>query len=110
MFISWSGEPSRGVASVLREYIPLFNNEVDPFLSGRDIEAGTRWEQEVAQRLERSQVGLICVTGANVRSPYLNFEAGAISKAVDDSNVIPFAIDVAPADVPPPLGIFRSGT
>jgi hypothetical protein len=54
---------------------------------------------------------VICVTPENVLAPWLNFEAGAISKKAkgEESRVIPFAFGFASAaDVPPPLGQFQS--
>lgn len=107
IFLSWSGQKSRDVALALREWLPGVINEVEPFVSAKDIYAGTRWQAEIAAQLSTTNYGLICVTKENQQSTWLNFEAGALAKAVDSSRVIPLAIDLKPSDVQLPLGQFQ---
>jgi len=52
--------------------------------------------------------GIVCVTRENQAAAWLNFEAGALAKAVDLSRVIPLAIDLKPSDVQLPLGQFQA--
>ena len=52
VFISWSGERSRLVATALHQWLPLVINDVDPFISS-DIDAGACWQSEVAAGLEK---------------------------------------------------------
>jgi hypothetical protein len=108
VFISWSGRHSRAVAEALRDWLPLVINDVQPFMSAEDIDAGARWQMEIATQLEETHFGLICVTRANQTAPWLNFEAGALAKAVGGSRVVPLAIDCKPTDIPPPLGQFQA--
>jgi hypothetical protein len=42
IFISWSGERSRDVASALKEFLPLVLHYADPWMSETDIESGAR--------------------------------------------------------------------
>src|SRR4051812_44421684 len=108
VFISWSGQKSRDVAIVLRDWLPLVINSIDPFVSSEDISAGARWQGEIAGALEATNFGLVCVTKENQGSPWLNFEAGALAKAVDSSRVVPLAIDLKPSDIENPLGQFQA--
>ena len=108
VFISWSGAKSREVAVTLREWLPSVINSVRPFVSSKDIDAGARWQMEVATRLESTNFGIVCVTKDNQRQPWLNFEAGALAKAVDASRVAPLAIDLKPSDIALPLGQFHA--
>jgi TIR domain len=108
VFLSWSGEKSRDVALALREWLPGVINSVEPFVSSADIDPGTRWQQEVAGHLEATSYGIICVTRENQFAPWLNFEAGALAKAVESSRVIPLAIDLKPSDIVVPLGQFQA--
>jgi hypothetical protein len=110
VFISWSGDKSRDVAIAFRDWLPLVLHSVRPFVSSKDILAGARWQAEVATELEETEFGLICVTRQNVSAPWLNFEAGALAKAVDSSRVVPLAVDLSPAEVPNPLGQFQAST
>ena len=107
VFISWSGDKSRDVALVLREWLPLVMNSLHPFVSSKDIYAGTRWQVDIASQLQASNFGILCVTNENQKAPWLNFEAGAIAKAVDVSRVVPLAIDLKPSDISLPLGQFQ---
>jgi hypothetical protein len=50
-----------------------------------------------------NQSGIICVTRTNQSEPWINFEAGALAKAMESSRVCPLLIDVRPADVTGPL-------
>jgi TIR domain len=107
VFISWSGAQSKSVAFSMRDWLPNVLHAVKPFVSSKDIHAGTRWRDEIAGELDETQFGLICVTKANQGEPWLNFEAGALAKSVDSSRVVPLAIDLSLADIKNPLGQFQ---
>lgn len=108
VFISWSGELSQKVAEALRLWLPLMIQSVEPFVSSEDTYKGTRWHDVVARELEKSNFGILCVTRENVYRPWLNFEAGALSKSVQKSHVSPFLIDIKPADITGPLPQFQA--
>lgn len=108
LFISWSGTKSRDVAVALRDWLPGVINSIEPFVSAKDIYAGARWQMEIATQLESTDFGIVCVTAENQHAPWLNFEAGALAKAVDSSRVVPLAIDLKPSDVQVPLGQFQA--
>ncbi|HEX6602205.1 MAG TPA: toll/interleukin-1 receptor domain-containing protein [Solirubrobacterales bacterium] len=110
VFISWSGKQSRDIAKAFRDWLPLVLHSVEPFVSSKDIRAGTRWQAEVASELDETHFGLICVTKQNLGAEWLNFEAGALAKSVDSSRVVPIAVDLSPAEVPNPLGQFQAIT
>lgn len=57
VFLSWSGIKSREVALVLRDWLPLVMNSVEPFVSAKDIYAGTRWQSEISTQLESTNFG-----------------------------------------------------
>lgn len=107
VFVSWSGPRSLAFATTLRDWLPNALQYVDPFLSSKDIEAGARWSAEIAAELALCNYGIICVTQANMGSHWLNFEAGAISKVVEDARVAPIAIDLSATDITGPLSQFQ---
>lgn len=107
VFLSWSGEQSRAVAGALREWLPFINSEITPWMSGTDVEPGARWSSAVAEELEATNFGIVCVTSENQNSAWLNFEAGALAKQLDTSRLVPLAIGLKPTDVKPPLGQFQ---
>jgi hypothetical protein len=107
VFLSWSGERSRAVAEALQDWLPDAVPGVDPFLSV-DIEKGARWSAEVAKQLEESKVGIICLTPENLDSPWILFEAGALSKTLSDARVCTFLLGLEPSQVRPPLSQFQA--
>ena len=82
VFISWSGEKSHKIANILREWMPCVIQSIKPYVSSKDIDKGARWSTDIAKELEDSYFGIICVTKSNINAPWINFEAGALSKAV----------------------------
>lgn len=108
VFLSWSGDHSRAVALALHDWLPGVIHGVEPFVSAIDIYGGSRWQTDIAAELDETNFGVVCVTRGNQAEPWLNFEAGAIAKAVQSSRVIPLAIDLKPSDVELPLGQFQA--
>lgn len=99
VFISWSGAKSKKVALIFRDWLPTVIQALEPFVSSEDIEKGARWNTDIAQELKESSFGLICVTKDNLSAPWLNFEAGALSKSIDNSYVAPLLFDVKPSEL-----------
>lgn len=99
VFLSWSGDLSHGVAMVLRDWIPSVLQMVEPYVSSEDIDKGARWSTDIAKELEASSYGILCVTSENLEAPWLNFEAGALSKAFDKANVSPFLFNVKRSEI-----------
>lgn len=99
VFISWSGIRSKKVALIFRDWLPSVIQSIEPFVSSEDIEKGSRWNTDIAQELKESTFGIICVTKDNLTAPWLNFEAGALSKTIENSYVAPFLFDVKPSEL-----------
>lgn len=108
VFISWSGQTSKNIAEIFRQWIPSVIQVVKPYYSPDDIAKGTRWETEVAKELDESKVGIICLTKENLQSPWIMFEAGALSKNIDKSKVCPLLFGVEPTDIQGPLVQFQA--
>lgn len=102
IFISWSGATSREVAVTLSNWLPKVIQGVHPFVSAKDIDKGTNWTYELTKELNDTNFGIICLAPDNLLSPWLNYEAGAITKSVD-SRVAPVLFHVLREDVQPPL-------
>jgi TIR domain len=109
VFISWSGAQSRQVALALRDWLPGVINAAEPYVSSEDIEKGTRWSADITGKLNSTSIGIICVTRENMNRPWINFEAGALSKAVvDEARVIPMLVDLGNAELVGPLSQFQT--
>lgn len=99
VFISWSGEKSRAVAEIFKKWIPCIIQSAEPYFSSADIDKGARWSTDIAKELQDANFGILCVTKDNLDSPWLNFEAGALSKSMEQSKVCPLLIDLKPAEI-----------
>lgn len=108
VFISWSGEISHSVALTLNDWLPVMIQTVEPFISSEDLEKGGRWGKSLAQQLETTNFGVICLTPTNLQAPWINFEAGSLSKFVEESHVAPFLLQVKPSDLPETLRQFNA--
>lgn len=97
VFISWSGDLSSRVALDLCHWFPLlFGSCVETFLSTEDIRAGADWLRVLRTELDSCDCAIVCITRDNIDSPWLNFEAGAIGKHLDDALICPLLIHELP--------------
>ncbi len=108
VFLSWSGPRSKRVAEALGDWICQVIQAVEPWISV-DVEKGARWNKEIAAQLDSTEIGIFCLTRDNLQSPWLHFEAGALSKG-QDGRVCTFMLDIHPTDVKPPLSDFQATT
>ncbi|WP_019646121.1 toll/interleukin-1 receptor domain-containing protein [Novispirillum itersonii] len=108
VFISWSGDRSKALATALKELIPLVLQNARPFVSDKDISAGDRWAKTVATELESANFGILCVTPENIKSEWILFEAGALSKSMQDGKVIPLLYDLELRELSGPLSQFQA--
>lgn len=108
VFISWSGNQSKEIAEAIRAWLPSVLQTVKPYFTPNDIEKGNRWSSDIANELDSSSVGVFCITRENLNSPWIMFEAGAISKKVDSSLVCPILFGLGNADITGPLTQFQT--
>lgn len=108
IFISWSGNRSQQLAKYLDEFLGMIFESADTFLSTKDIQPGKRWGEVIASALDDINFGIICVTPENINEPWILFEAGALSKSVDEANVIPLLLEAEFKDLTGPLTQFQA--
>jgi len=111
VFLSWSGEKSRQIAELLREWLPDVVNAVEPWMSSEDIDKGAAGLPAIAAQLSESRFGIVCLTRDNQDRAWINYEAGALSKSVGDdpSRVATLLVDFcSPSDVTGPLSQFQA--
>jgi hypothetical protein len=97
VFISWSGSRSHDVAIALKNFIGDIIQSVTPFVSDEDIVNGERWNDRLKEELQENQYGILSITNENKESPWLLFEAGALSNSSHNIPVVPFLFDIEPS-------------
>src|ERR1017187_3478961 len=106
VFLSWSGERRKAVASALNDWLPPVINAVRPFFSS-DTEKGVDWFEKITENLQNS-TGIFCLTPENLDSPWLHFEAAALHKGLTTSRLWTLLLfDLKPTDVKRSLGAIQ---
>src|SRR4030095_4547070 len=93
VFISWSGDRSRRLAKALSPLLSGAIPDLRVWMSDA-LEPGTAWLQELNEKLEESDVGVLCLTPENMDAAWLLFEAGALAKKFSKSRVVPYNLGV----------------
>lgn len=111
IFISWSGEDSKQIAEILKNFIQNVIQESEIWISSQDIAKGEKWLSSLSERLSEFDFGISVVTKTNLSAPWLLFEVGALSKSVT-SKVIPILCDnIKPLELAnSPLSQFQYAT
>ena len=106
VFISWSGQRSAAVANFLREWLPSVIQAARPWVSSHSIEAGSRNQDEIAKALQGCKCGITCLAPENLTATWILYEAGALSKTIDEKTRLCTYLlgGLQPQEVPPPLG------
>ena len=107
IFISWSGERSRQVAELMKQWVKCVIQSTSPWISTKDIERGSLWAAEIGNQLQDTTNGIICLTKENKNAPWILFEAGALAKGLQSSRIYTILVDLDPADVTGPLAQFN---
>lgn len=107
VFISWSGERSRQVAELLKQWLQCVIQSVEPWVSSEDIDRGALWFNEISDQLANTNTGIVCLTKENINKPWILFEAGALAKGLSSNRVFTFLIDLKPTDIQDPLAQFN---
>lgn len=105
VFISWSGDLSKQVAELLREWIRDVLQGIETWVSTDDIDKGSLWFGDISGQLSETSVGILCLTRENITSPWILFEAGALAKGLSGSHVCPLLVNLKYSDLTPPLSM-----
>ncbi len=108
IFVSWSGKRAEQLAGILRDWLPKVIQSLRPWISASDIEKGARWLNDVSEKLNNTNFGILCLTPENLNEPWILFEAGALSKALGSSSVCPVLYDFRPSELKGPLSQFQA--
>lgn len=105
VLLIWSGERSKETAEALSTFLKQVIQAVDPWMSP-DISKGERWTDTLLNTLEKSKLGIVCLTSENLESKWILFESGSLSKTID-AKVCTFLLDLTSTDIELPLSFFQ---
>lgn len=108
IFISWSGDLSKQIGEIFKDWMPTVIQSIKPYFTPSDIEKGSKWEGEISKKLSECNTGIIILTKDNLNSQWIMFEAGALSNKLDKSRVCPILIGVDNPDLTGPLSTFQT--
>src|SRR5262245_45225034 len=107
VFISWSGERSKSIATELTGWLKMVIQNVEPWMSN-DIDPGSRWAGELADALRDAKFAILCLVPENLANPWVLFEGGAVSGAIGKPLVCPYLFGMDYADLSYPLAQFQA--
>ena len=107
IFISWSGSLSQNIAECLKEWLPCFIQSIEVFFSSNDIEKGEKWDSKISDELDKCDFGIICLTNENTNAPWIHFEAGALSTALN-SKLAALMVNIKTSDIQGPLSRYQA--
>ena len=99
VFLSWSGDRSKALATALNTWHAKVIQGVNPWLSDKSIDPGERWNVELEKALETCQYAIICVTPENSNAPWLMFEAGDAGARITKSKTVPLCCGLGVRDL-----------
>lgn len=109
IFISWSGEHSKVIATNVYEFLKENIQATDPWISTDDIGKGQNWMNDLMLGLESSHMGIFCLTDSNLNSKWMLFEAGLVA-AVSKRKINTILYNIKPENISPPLSLFNHTT
>src|SRR5262245_16400947 len=108
VFISWSGDHSKQLGAAIHWWLRKVLQFTRPYFTPANIDKGARWANEISKELEQSKIGIIAMTEENLTSPWIMFEAGAISRVVGEARVCPICFGIDKTDLEGPLASFQA--
>ncbi|MGF2109286.1 hypothetical protein ACQUEE_00870 [Enterococcus casseliflavus] len=108
LFLSWSTDRSKKLACIFNNWVTKVIPQLEVYYSPNDIQPGERWSDSIKDGLKGNPMGIFFVVEENIVQPWLNFEAGAISNQVGNTNVIPLLHDIEPSRITGPLTQFQA--
>ena len=96
------------MAEDFKDWLPKVLQYTKPYLSSQDIEKGERFLPNINKALGDTDYGITFLNPKNIDSPWVNFEAGSLSKNVLDSKVSTVLYDINPTDITGPMHHFQA--
>lgn len=93
IFLSWSKEESKQYAAIFKKELSKLFTDDSFFMSDQDIGSGSISTDKIQESLAESNYGFLFVTDENANEAWLNYEAGALSKGIKSSHIVPIGFN-----------------
>jgi hypothetical protein len=104
VYLCWSKGLGRLLAERFHRWIKdQMGDYIDPFFSPEDIEVGRPWWESLRKEMKDNEHAILFMTREMAHAPWVIFEAGAISRNLAKSRIIPVMVDIETWDLPAPL-------
>ena len=117
LFICWSGRRGKSVAEQMAAWLQsVFGDRVVPKVSV-GIDKGVAWRDELMAFVSESAAGLLCITREALGSPWVNYEAGMLSRSLGPAGasaasgagrIYTLLLGVSASELSGPLAAFQS--
>lgn len=107
IFLSWSGDRSKKLATEFNSFIAKIIQQCNPFLSTQDINLGEIWQRALLKEIVNRKFGLLFITPENKLSHWLHYEAGGLIKDLEKDRVVPILFGIQKKDVLTPFSQFQ---
>lgn len=110
LFISWSGNIGKEIADLIYDWMDrMYEGIPSKVFFSTEIRPGTIGLNEILDALDCCDRGFFIITRERMNSPWIYFEAGAISKGNRDKRIVPIYVDVERDEIiNAPLPSFQS--
>jgi len=108
LFLSWSGNRSKELASIFKKYITDLFPDSDIYYSGDEIRGGEKWRTNIESGLNNRNFSIIFLTESNLQSKWIYFEAGALSKSLPTTKIQPFLYGLKVGSISEPLSSYQA--
>ena len=79
LFVSWTGDHAKRIGELIRSLFDQFRDTFQVFLSSRDIQEGTEWQDSLLNNLHNAGDGVVIFGQEAIKSDWLIHESAVLS-------------------------------
>lgn len=87
VFVSWSGQSARKIRDLIRSLFDRYQDAFKVFLSSRDIQTGTQWQDNLLDNLDNADDGVAIFSQEAIKSDWLIHESAVLSSRLSSRTI-----------------------
>lgn len=108
IFVSWSGKVSKDIAIAVKSWLESTPVRISVFMSEESLQSGVDSIATIREELSETYFGLVVLTPDNLKAEWIHFEAGALSKDIGRSRLVPLLFGLTFDQLPKTLNGFHA--